>query len=155
MTLHLMMTSSKGNIFRVTGPLCGELTGHRWFPLTKASGAELCCFLWIAPEQTVDNRRLPSLGKEATGDRPLSKSVMTKFYTCTMLCFMNGKIFSFHNHAITTMRFFYSNFTYAMNKIFLLYTHRPQKVFGHSLLCGLNGNHQIWNAIFQIMLFKI
>ena len=26
------MTSSNGNIFRVTGPLCGEFTGHRWIP---------------------------------------------------------------------------------------------------------------------------
>ena len=34
-----MMTSSNGNIFRVTGPLCGEFTGHRWIPLTKASDA--------------------------------------------------------------------------------------------------------------------
>ena len=25
----IMMTSSTGNIFRVTGPLCGEFTGHR------------------------------------------------------------------------------------------------------------------------------
>ena len=25
--------------FRVTGPLCGEFTGDRWFPLTKASNA--------------------------------------------------------------------------------------------------------------------
>ena len=25
----VMMTSSNGNIFRVTGPLCGEFTGHR------------------------------------------------------------------------------------------------------------------------------
>ena len=24
-----MMTSSNGNIFRVSGPLCGEFTGHR------------------------------------------------------------------------------------------------------------------------------
>ena len=30
-----MMTSSNGNIFRVTGPLCGEFAGHRWIPLTK------------------------------------------------------------------------------------------------------------------------
>ena len=40
-----MMTSSNGNIWRVTGPLCGEFTGHRWIPRTKASGAELWCFL--------------------------------------------------------------------------------------------------------------
>ena len=26
------MTSSNGNIFRVTGYLCGEFTGHRWIP---------------------------------------------------------------------------------------------------------------------------
>ena len=40
------MTSSNGNIFRITGPLCVELTGIRWFPLTKASDAELWCFPW-------------------------------------------------------------------------------------------------------------
>ena len=39
-----MMTSSNGYIFRVTGPLCGEFTGHRWIPLTKASDAELLMF---------------------------------------------------------------------------------------------------------------
>ena len=44
----VMMTSSNGNIFRVTGPLCGEFTGHRWIPRTKASDAELWCFLWSA-----------------------------------------------------------------------------------------------------------
>ena len=30
-----MMTSSYGNIFRVTGPLWGESIGHRWIPHTK------------------------------------------------------------------------------------------------------------------------
>ena len=45
-----MMTSANRNIFRVTGPLCGEFTGHRWIPSTKASDAELWCFLWYAPE---------------------------------------------------------------------------------------------------------
>ena len=39
-----MMTSSNGNIFRVTGTSCGEFTGHRWIPLTKASAAELWRF---------------------------------------------------------------------------------------------------------------
>ena len=45
-----MMTSSNGNIFRVTGHLCGEITGPQWIPLTKASDAELWCFLWFASE---------------------------------------------------------------------------------------------------------
>ena len=30
-----MMTSSNGNIFRVTGPLCGEFTGHGEFPTQR------------------------------------------------------------------------------------------------------------------------
>ena len=46
-----MMTSSNGNISRVTGPLCGEFAGHRWIPLTKASGGEFGCF---HHEQTVE-----------------------------------------------------------------------------------------------------
>ena len=41
-----MMTSSNGNIFRVTGHLCGEFTGPRWIPRTKASDAELWCIIW-------------------------------------------------------------------------------------------------------------
>ena len=45
-----MMTSSNGNIFRVTGHLCGEFTGPRWIPRTKASDAELWCVLWSASE---------------------------------------------------------------------------------------------------------
>ena len=40
----LMMTSSNANIFRVTDPLCGEFTGHRWIPLTKASDARFDVF---------------------------------------------------------------------------------------------------------------
>ena len=45
-----MMTSSNGDIFRVTGPLCWEFTGPRWIPRTKASDAKLWCFLWSATE---------------------------------------------------------------------------------------------------------
>ena len=48
-----MMTSSNGNIFRVTDPLWGESTGRRWIPLTNAIDAELWCFLWSASEQSV------------------------------------------------------------------------------------------------------
>ena len=49
-----MMTSSNGTIFRVTGHLWGESTGHQWIPLLKANDAELWCFLWSAPEQTFE-----------------------------------------------------------------------------------------------------
>ena len=52
--IHCMMTSSNGNIFRVTGPLWEDFAGHRWIPLIKASGAELWCFLWSTLEQAVE-----------------------------------------------------------------------------------------------------
>ena len=52
----LMMTSSNGNIFRVAGSLCGDFTGHRWIPRTKASDAELWCFLWSAHEKRLSKR---------------------------------------------------------------------------------------------------
>ena len=48
--LESMMASSNGNIFRVAGHLCGEFTGPPWIPRTKASDAELWCFLWSASE---------------------------------------------------------------------------------------------------------
>ena len=48
-----MMTPSNGNIFRVTGHLCGEFTGPRWIPHSKASDAGRWCFLWSASEWTV------------------------------------------------------------------------------------------------------
>ena len=48
---NIMMTSSNGNIFHVTGPLWGESTGDRWIPLTTACTAEIRCFLWYVHEQ--------------------------------------------------------------------------------------------------------
>ena len=60
-----MMTSSNGNIFRVTGPLCGEFTAHRWIPITKASDAEIwmlsliCTWIngWVSYGEAGDLRR--------------------------------------------------------------------------------------------------
>ena len=45
-----MMTSSNGNLFLVTGPLCGEFTGYQWIPLTQDGDAELWCFRWSGLE---------------------------------------------------------------------------------------------------------
>ena len=44
-----MVTTSNGNIFRVTGLLCWEFTGNRWMPCTKASDAELKMFFFYLP----------------------------------------------------------------------------------------------------------
>ena len=56
-----MMTSSNGKFFRVTGHLCGEFTGLRWTPRTKASDAELWCAWmddWLNNGEAGDLRRL-------------------------------------------------------------------------------------------------
>ena len=54
---YIMMTSSNGNIFRITGPLWREFTGDRWISLTKAIDAKLWCFLWSAPQNGWANNR--------------------------------------------------------------------------------------------------
>ena len=55
-----MMMSSNGNVFRVTGPLCGEFTGDRWIPHTKASDVELSLIcVWI--NDWVNNREVGDL----------------------------------------------------------------------------------------------
>ena len=54
LNFNFTMKQSNGNYFHVTGPLWGESTGHRLIPLTKVSDADRWCFLWSAPEQTVE-----------------------------------------------------------------------------------------------------
>ena len=49
-----MMTSSVGNIFRVTGLLWGDSTGHRWIPLTKAMQWREALIFLSAHDQTVE-----------------------------------------------------------------------------------------------------
>ena len=58
-----MMTSLNANIFRVTGPLWGEFTGHRWIPLTKASDSDFWRFIWSAPwiNNWINNREADDL----------------------------------------------------------------------------------------------
>ena len=101
-----IMTSSNGIIFRV-GPLCGEFTGHRWIPLTKASDAEalvfslICAWIkgWVNNRETCDLRRhrVPynvtvmyiltqrsaGDGSMSSGNKPLPEPVLTQ--VCTVI----------------------------------------------------------------------
>ena len=48
--MWIMMTSSNGNVLRVTDVLCGEFTGHRWIPhIGKWRGALMFSLIcpWI------------------------------------------------------------------------------------------------------------
>ena len=55
-----VITSTNGKNCRVTGPLWGESTGHRWIPLTKASDAKLWYFFDVRM-----NKRLSKQNREA------------------------------------------------------------------------------------------
>ena len=60
-----MMTSSNGNFFCVTGPLCGEFTGHRLIPCTKGQwrralmSSLICAWTngWVNSREAGDLRR--------------------------------------------------------------------------------------------------
>ena len=77
-----MVTSSNGNIFRVTGHLCGEFTGPRWIPRTKSSGAEILMFslmcVWI--NDGVNNREAGDLRRYRAHD-----DVIVMFQFCSSL----------------------------------------------------------------------
>ena len=75
----LMMTSSYGNIFRVTGPLCGWFTGYRWIPLIKASDAELWFFVcsWKKINDWINNGEAGDLRRHRTNYDVI---VMLKIY---------------------------------------------------------------------------
>ena len=81
---HMMM-SSNGNIVRVTSPLCGGFTGLWWISLTKASDAELWCFLWSAPEQGggwgCEVSCVATIGKE---ERPLRGQLWMEQYLISL-----------------------------------------------------------------------
>ena len=53
-----MKTSTNGNIFPVTGHLCGEFTDPRRISHTKASDAEVWCFLWSISGRWVSQMKI-------------------------------------------------------------------------------------------------
>ena len=57
------MTSSFGSTFRVTDPLCGEFTGHRWIPLIKGQwrGALMVSLICAWTNGWVNNRDVGDL----------------------------------------------------------------------------------------------
>ena len=62
------MTSSNGNMFRVTGPLCGEFTCHRWIPPHKGQwrGALVFSFICAWINGWANNRQAGDLRRHRT-----------------------------------------------------------------------------------------
>ena len=55
------MTPLNGNSFRVTGPLCGEFTGRRWIPGSKASDQSFDVFFDWRLNKRFNNREAGDL----------------------------------------------------------------------------------------------
>ena len=55
--VYLMMTSSNGNIFRVTGFLCGEFTGPREFPAQRPVTRRFDVFFDLLPNKRCSKQR--------------------------------------------------------------------------------------------------
>ena len=53
-----MMTSSNGNIFRVTGPLCGEFTGPGEFPTQKPVTRSFDVYFDLRPDKRLSKQSL-------------------------------------------------------------------------------------------------
>ena len=54
----IMMTSSNGNIFRVTGLMCGEFTGQRWFPTQRPETRSFDVTFDLRPNKPVGKQSL-------------------------------------------------------------------------------------------------
>ena len=55
---RVMMTSSNGNIFRVTGPLCGEFTGPGEFPAQRPVTRSFGVFFDLRPNKRLSKQPL-------------------------------------------------------------------------------------------------
>ena len=87
-TSEFMMTSLNGNIFRVTGLLWWESTGHRWFTLTEASDAELGVFFDLCLDKSwADNPDAGDLRRHRAHyeEPPLYMEMSHIFYFMTVL----------------------------------------------------------------------
>ena len=57
-TTKYMMTSSNGNIFRVTGPLCGEFTGPGEFPAQRPVTRNFDVYFDLRPNKRLSKQSL-------------------------------------------------------------------------------------------------
>ena len=85
-----------GNIFRVTGPLCKEFTGHRWIPLTKAKTRifdvffDLCLNKWLSKNSKRRWFKTPSRSLWRHFDGIISYYLAELFHKCRASIIFRG-----------------------------------------------------------------
>ena len=142
------MTSSNGNIFRVTGLLCGEFTGHRWIPRTKASDAELWCFLWYG---WVNNREADHLRRYRAHYDVTAMYSLALFAKCKIY---HKSLGSYINHGVMTSQHIEAETKLAplCRPYFQMYFHQWKSSYMISLKFIFH-KHPVNNkpAMFQVM----
>ena len=77
----IMMLSSNGNIFRVTGPLWGESNGDRWIPITRSMTQSFEVFVDLCLSKQSRRRRFetPSLWRHCNDNDDISIFIIAKY----------------------------------------------------------------------------
>ena len=126
-----MMTSSNGNIFRVTGFLCGEFTGHRWIPRTQRPVTRsFDVFFDLRP-----NQQLSKQSRRRRFEMPMSSCSLWRY--CNAIGEINGR--SCH-------RTIYAS---------LGRKHKGTEVQTKSIICRWHFQMYFWMEIILFFLFLI
>ena len=80
-----MMTSSNGNIFRVSGHLCGEFTGPWWIPHTKSSSVNIVNWTTTTYNDNDRDHNLYYGLPDSRVRKKYSKDPMSKDVICIMI----------------------------------------------------------------------
>ena len=108
------MTSSNGSIFRVSGPLCGEFTNHRWIPRAKAATRRFDVFFDLC----LNNRKLRDLWCHSAN---YDVNVMSAYYLYGWRCV----IWDTNLCAIYLFRFFLFKWYTKDCSVFVVYDKKP------------------------------
>ena len=97
-----MMTSSNGNIFRVTGPLCGEFTGPSEFPTQRPVTRSFDVFFDLHPNKRLSKQQrgwwFETLSWSLWRHRNVQYKISIQIVGCRLfLCqYLNQKLTYFH-----------------------------------------------------------
>ena len=122
-----MMTSSNGNIFRVTGPLCEEFTGFWWIPLTKTRSFDVFFDLHL-------NKLLSKQSRRRWFQAP-SRSSWCQYNVRDGSCCWISEIYTAKKSAFVCVAH------YVLRYVFILFMHKWEICVGKPGLYWLNWNH--------------
>ena len=143
--LFIMMTSSNGNIFRVTGPMWGEFSGHRWLPLTKPVTRNFNVFFNLRLNKLLSKRRHAVDFRRHRAHCNVTVMIMSS----------NKKNYVYNLARVLTVRH-PSPYTISMWLIDAIWWRRSQSNLVRVLTCGLFGeSYTMCSTYFMVILNRV